>query len=166
MHARLRRRWIRQAFDAHGARLLAYLHRMVGADAARDIVQQTFLKLWEIDPPPDADHLAPWLFTVSRRAAIDLRRKESRMHLHHAAIRAVPPPHDAAQTLEIRVEARQLLDRLAALPDAEREVLRLRFEGGLSYREIADVTGKPIGTVGSLMHTGIRALRRAVGEEA
>lgn len=88
------------------------------------------------------------------------------MHLHHAAIRAVPPPHDAAQTLESRVEARQLLDRLAALPDAEREVLRLRFEGGLSYREIADVTGKPIGTVGSLMHTGIRALRRAVGKEA
>lgn len=152
-----KRAWIRAAFDAHGSRLLRYVGRMVGDEPARDIVQQTFLKLWEVDPPPDADHLAPWLYTVCRRAAIDLHRKESRMHTHHAQLRAVPDR--APPVIEQKVEASRILDRLDALPEAQREVLRLRFQGGLAYREIAEVTGRTVGSVSGLMHSGIRALR-------
>lgn len=154
------RRWIRAAFDAHGAALLRYVARMVGEEPARDIVQQTFLKLWEVDPPPAPDHLAPWLYTVCRRAAIDLHRKESRMHTHHAQLRAIPDR--APPIAEARVEASRILDRLDALPEAQQEVLRLRFQEGLGYREIADVTGRTIGSVSGLMHSGIRALRAAL----
>lgn len=155
-----RQRLIQEAFDAHGSRLLRYVARLAGEEAARDIVQQTFLKLWEVDPPPDPDHLAPWLYTVCRRAAIDLHRKESRMNAHQAQLRAVPPP--VAVATERKVEARRLIDRLDALPEAQREVLRLRFQGGLAYREIAEVTGRTVGSVSGLMHAGIRALRASL----
>ena len=164
MKRTMRRRWIRTAFDAHATRLLRYVARLVGEEAARDIVQQTFMKLWEVDPPPVGDHLAPWLYTVCRRSAIDLRRKESRMLAHQAELRVAPPP--TGVTVETKVEANQILAMLDSLPEGEREVLRLRFASGMAYREIAEVTGKPIGTVGALMHRGIRALRRAVGEES
>lgn len=168
MKRSMRRRWISTAFDAHATRLLRYVARLVGEEAARDVVQQTFMKLWEVDPPPVGDHLAPWLYTVCRRSAIDLRRKESRMLAHQAELRVAPPPSATPQRTqaETKVEANQILAMLELLPEGEREVLRLRFASGLAYREIAEVTGKPIGTVGALMHRGIRALRRAVGEES
>ncbi len=161
MNARMRARWIRAALEAHGDRLLRYAARVVGAERAQDVVQHTFMKLWEVDPPPTEDHLAPWLYTVCRRAAIDVHRKESRMQPQSAARLVAHEPR-----AETRAEASRVMGRIDALPEPQREVLRLRFQGGLAYKEIAEVVGKPIGTVSYLMHTGIRALRAEMGERS
>ena len=65
-----------------------------------------------------------------------------------------PPEHaERADT------AAALLAMLDDLPENQREVLHLKFAGGLSYREIADVTGLSVPNVGFLIHRGVTALR-------
>ncbi|MCH6551143.1 MAG: sigma-70 family RNA polymerase sigma factor, partial [Planctomycetes bacterium] len=52
-----------------------------------------------------------------------------------------------------------LLRALDALPKRQQEVIRLKFQAGLSYRDIGDVVGSSAGNVGVLIHTGLKALR-------
>lgn len=147
-----------------GTPLLRYAARVLGdPERARDVVQQVFLKLWQAEPTPVGDHLAPWLYTVCRNAAIDVRRKEARMDVGSARLEAVP---DRAASPEMAAEVGLALRALGQLPEKQQEVLRLKFEHGLGYREIAAVTGHPVGTVGYLIHEGLKTLRGALGGEA
>lgn len=57
-----------------------------------------------------------------------------------------------------------LLACVSRLPDAQREVVRLKFQQQMSYQEIAEVTGKTVNTVGVLLHTAMHSLRRVLSE--
>jgi RNA polymerase sigma-70 factor (ECF subfamily) len=61
--------------------------------------------------------------------------------------------------VEAREAAQEVLERLAALPASQREVLRLKFQEELSYRDISVVTGLTVNHVGVLIHQGLKALR-------
>lgn len=56
-------------------------------------------------------------------------------------------------------DADRLAAALANLPDNQREVLRLKFQSGFSYKQIAEITGHSVSNVGFLIHRGISALR-------
>src|SRR5436189_2042695 len=73
--------WIRQAVDRFEGPLTLYAARLLGGDVerARDVVQDTFLRLWESDRASVDGHLAQWLYRVCRNRALDVRRKERRM---------------------------------------------------------------------------------------
>ncbi len=121
-----------------------------------DVVQQTFTKAWQashtVDPSRD---LAPWLYAIARRTAIDAVRYERRPTRGDHAPEADAPV--GAPTMEQTWEAFQVRQALDVLPDDERTVLLLNHVGGLSHSEIADRLGVPVGTVKSRSH---RALRR------
>ena len=155
-------RWIREAVRRFEAPLTLYAARLLGdPDRARDVVQDTFLRLCgqaqgEIEP-----RLAEWLYTVCRNRALDVRKKESRMApLTEAGAAALPaatvPAGDAAAT---RDAASQAVRELGGLPSNQQEVLRLKFQHGLSYKEISGVTGLTVTNVGFLIHTGLKTLR-------
>ena len=55
--------------------------------------------------------------------------------------------------------AEQVLGWLDRLPDNQREVIRLKFQNGLKYRQIAEITGQSVNYVGFLIHKGIKSLR-------
>lgn len=59
-------------------------------------------------------------------------------------------------------EVREALERLSG---NQREVVLLKFEQGLSYREISEVTGLKEGNVGFLIHTGLKKLREHLPED-
>ena len=71
----------------------------------------------------------------------------------------LPPPEQAEQT-EL---ASHVLELLALLPENQQEVIRLKFQQGLSYKEISTVTGLSVTNVGFLMHTGLKRLRKWAG---
>ena len=72
--------WIKAAMAEHEGALLRYANHFVhDFDTARDIVQDTFLKLCRQDQDTIGPKLVKWLFTVCRNRAIDIKRKESRM---------------------------------------------------------------------------------------
>jgi RNA polymerase sigma-70 factor (ECF subfamily) len=67
---------------------------------------------------------------------------------------------------ELRESLRQLLQLVQGLPPAQREVVQLKFEQGLSYREISEVTGHSVSYVGNLIHQAVRALRERLSRSA
>ena len=158
------RQWIRDALERWEGPLVAYARRITGdLERARDAVQDTFLKLCTRDRAEVQGHLAEWLFTVCRNQALDLVRKERPMtSLEHGPEETRPAgrgdgdPAEAAAERESSDRALVLLD---ALPERQRDALRLKFQGGLSYKEIAKVMDTSIGNVGYLIHVGLAALR-------
>ncbi|MFO0749633.1 MAG: sigma-70 family RNA polymerase sigma factor [Myxococcota bacterium] len=164
-----RRAWIQAALAQHERALTVYATRLLGElERARDVVQETFLRLWEADRQEVGDHVAAWLFTVCRHRALDVLKKERRM-LPVPNPRPAHPP-DSGQTPfdAVLQEERQglALKALERLPERQRELVRLKFQAGLSYDEIARVTGLTTSNVGYLLHTALKAVRSHLGSES
>ena len=153
--------WIEPILERFERPLLQYAVSIAGnVESARDVVQDTFLRLAQ-HGPLQPDRLAPWLFTVCRNRAIDLKRKENRIiamnDAHQELTSNEPDPADRLEAKENTTHLNRLLQRL---PENQREVLRLRFQCDLSYREISEITQLAEGNVGFLLHTGIKSLRQ------
>lgn len=117
---------------------------------ATDAVQETFVRAWRAAANYDPRReLAPWLYVIARRVAIDIYR--SRRHLA-----AGPPDDDAIVTLppelETIWEAYQVRVAVDRLPPEEREVVRLSHFEQFTHLEIAARLDIPVGTVKSRSH--------------
>lgn len=148
----------RSAFERYEQPLIRYAMRIVhDRERARDIVQDTFLRMYESDVSADDPRLGSWLFTVCRNRAIDVRRREGRLSsLEHSPEVSVDArgEHDRAVN-----EVFDLVDDLE-LPAKKATVLELRYRQGQSYRQIADATGMTVSHVGVVIHDCIRMLRK------
>jgi len=157
------RTWIGTVLDQFEGPLIGYAVRITGdADLARDVVQETFLRLCGESPADLNGCLGPWLFTVCRNRAFDVRKKERRLTAVCDAgldVTAEAPGADPSAAAERRESSGRIVRLLAALPENQQEVIHLRFQGALSYKEIAAVTGLSVTNVGYLIHTAIAALR-------
>jgi RNA polymerase sigma factor (sigma-70 family) len=160
--------WLRSVVDGYEGPLIRYAARITGdVDRARDVVQDTFLRLCEQDRQELDGRLAEWLYTVCRRRAIDVKRREHRMRatlpeeLDRCACNA--PSTDALERDETHAVVLAVLGRL---PENQQEVVRLKFQSGLSYREIAAVTGLSVTNVGYLLHVALKKVRGEMLGEA
>lgn len=142
--------------------LTQYAQRITGCrERARDVVQDTFLRFGQLAPGALGGEPAKWLFTVCRHRALDLCRKEHRMtYLDPADTENEPSPEPGPSDALARKEAAGFLLRiLEKLPPRQQEVIQLKFQNGLSYQEISEVTQLSVSNVGFLIHKGIKALR-------
>jgi len=145
--------------------LLRYATRLLhDADAAQDVVQETFIRFFRRRPDngmSDESRLRQWLYRTAHNAAIDrIRAEERRRRLYerHALECDPSAPPAAPAALDDAERKAVVLRCLHRLDPSEREVLILRLQEGLSYREIAQATGRRVGTVGCLLHTATRKL--------
>lgn len=161
--------WFHAALERFERPLTRYAFVITGdLERARDVVQDTFLRLCRQNPAELDGHVAPWLFKVCRNRALDVRKKEARtlaLEEHEAESRESPDPLPS-ETLERREGKTRVLALLRTLPENQREVIRLKFQNELSYREISDVTGLSVANVGYLLHRGLRSLRERLLREA
>jgi RNA polymerase sigma factor (sigma-70 family) len=159
-----RREWIGSAIDQYQGRLIRFASRITGdVESARDVVQDTFLRLCREDLDRVRDHLPAWLFRVCRNRALDVRKKERPLQAlddDDGTAAEEEPGTDPHARLEKGDDARRLLAAVGTLPAAQQEALRLRFQEELSYKEISAVTGHSVGSVGFLIHAGIKQLRQ------
>lgn len=151
--------WIRGAMEQFSRPLTLYtLHLLGNLEQARDVVQETFIKLCGQPRAAVEPKLKPWLYLVCRNGALDVLKKENRMtpltDAHEPAL--APPTADEDH-------AAGILTALEALPVNQREVIRLKFLHGHSYREISQLTSLSESNVGFLIHTGLKTLRRRLG---
>jgi RNA polymerase sigma-70 factor (ECF subfamily) len=129
---------------------------------AEDATQETFLRAWRAAATYDPDReLAPWLFTIARRTAIDVHRREARPTQgghgeEQDVVVQMPGIERAYQTWEVRTA-------LEELPAEERTVVRMSHFDEMTHREIAEALDVPVGTVKSRSH---RAHRRLAGRLA
>lgn len=153
---------VAEAQVLHENSLMAYARSLLrDVERARDVVQDTCLKLHQQDPVTIQDTLKPWLFRVCRNRAFDVLKKERRMtSIDSQFLESIecdaPSPAQSAQRKETH---EHLLDLVESLAPNQREVIRLRFQGDLSYQEIADITQLSVSKVGFLLHTALKNLR-------
>ena len=154
-------RWIVEALELHQGSLIRYARWILSdLESAREVVQETFLRLCKEDPARVEGHLAQWLFTVCRNLAFDARKKEARMTPLGDTEIAVAPDLDERRT------ASQVFQLVETLPKNQREVIYLKFQCDLSYKEISDITRLSVTNVGFLIHSAVRAIRKQMLPEA
>ena len=141
----------------------AYLFQVVLAvlgqrEDAEDVTSDVFLKLWENPPSytPGNGHRG-YLATIARNRAVDRLRKESRTiavdMTEEADLGSVPSSEEEIVN-EIAVE-----EVLAMMSPAEREIVSMKHLMGLTFKEIAEATGKPQGTVAWIYRECIKKIR-------
>ena len=111
-------------------------------------------------------HLAEWLFTVCRNRALDLRRRERRMTLLTEDQDTEARNSSPELTVENRDAAGRVMRLLEGLSENLQTVIRLKFQNGLSYREISEVTGLTVSNVGFLIHRGLKTIRERMRESS
>ncbi|NNC89925.1 MAG: sigma-70 family RNA polymerase sigma factor [Akkermansiaceae bacterium] len=142
--------------------LVAYAMGFVhDLERARDVVQDTFIRLYQQDRSKVERSLKAWLFTVCRNRALDVLRKEKRMvelsDERLAGLESEAAGPGVRADWDERVG--QVMKALERLSENQREVIRLKFQQGLSYKEISALTGLTTGNVGFQLHAGLKRLR-------
>jgi len=157
-----REQFIEKALAEYESPLIGYAASILhDLDRARDVVQDTFIRLCQQDPTKLRENVKTWLFTVCRNRSLDVLRKEKRVQpLDEVRWQRVAgtglQPDEQADRDEQMARVMRCLDRLST---NQREVILLKFQQGLSYQEIVEVTGLTSGNVGFLIHTGLKRLR-------
>jgi len=160
--------WVKEVLDRYEGPLVRYATHLTGnRDHARDVVQETFLRLCRTGQGKIGEHTAGWLYMVCRNLALDHVRKEQRMApWDEAAAMNLPgresPPSEEAERAEVRSSLDQLL---ATLPKNQQEVIRLKFQDSMSYKDISRITGLSVSNVGYLLHVGLKSIRERLASE-
>ena len=138
---------------------------------AEDVVQDAYLRAFRAFDDLRGDDIRPWLLTIVRHAAYAMVKARRRSNLIPLDVGAAEPDGAAwsrdiateeptAEQAMVSAGERALVHAaLADLPVAYREVVTLREIEGLSYREIAEITGTVVGTVMSRLARGRKELR-------
>ena len=160
--AETREQFVQRALDEFEGPLVGYANGILhDLDRARDVVQDTFIRLCQQDLGKVRDGLKTWLFTVCRNRALDVLRKERRAALvdDEQLGRMPAPGASPAWQADQRERMDQLMRCLGRLTENQREVILLKFQQGMSYQEISEVTGLGTGNIGFLIHVGLKRLR-------
>ncbi|MCS1410935.1 MAG: ECF RNA polymerase sigma factor SigW [Verrucomicrobia subdivision 3 bacterium] len=145
--------------------LIRTAYRVTGnLEVAREVAQDTFMRLCRQDRQLVNGHLSSWLFTVCRNRALDVCKKERRLQpvggeeLWFPDSRQKSPAENAARQESLD----QVQEMIRELAPREQEVVRLKFECGMSYREIGDALELSESNVGFILHTAIRKVRKRI----
>jgi RNA polymerase sigma factor (sigma-70 family) len=157
-------------FDRHARVLYRYLVRRIGPDEADTTLGEVFRVAFEKRSTYDCERAdaRPWLYGIATNLVAKHRRGEARRI--HATARLVtqrPPVDESGERVEAAIDAGELWPRVAdaitALPEEERDALLLFVWEGLSYEQISDALGVPVGTVRSRLNRARMRLRELRG---
>lgn len=150
-----------RSWERDGPRVAAYARRHVATDDVHDVVAETFLQAWRrwdvVPQPPIA-----WLVGTARKVVANhLRSKGRRSALHERLVLLDAVALSAADTGLLATDRMAALERLAALPEEQREALLLVAWDGLTPGQAADVLGVRTGTLRVRTHRARKALESA-----
>jgi RNA polymerase sigma-70 factor (ECF subfamily) len=152
----------------HRPAVMGFARRLVGDGRAEEVAQEVFLRLWQRADRFDAGRgtLRAFLLALTHGRALDVARADAARSRREArqAHHRVPTSDEIEPVVEARTVADAVRRALAALPDAEREVVELAYFGGHSYRAVATMLGLPEGTVKGRIRAGLMKLRTALDE--
>ena len=156
-------------YDAYVARLYRYCLTRVGDETeAEDLAEEIFVKVlgaidrFEWRPTPDGQRIpfGAWLFRIARNEVASFQRRAAarpaRAELSEQIRDLRRGPHELTES---KLQIEEVFEAVRELPEAQREVILLRFASGLSVAETAAALGKNVPNVKVLQHKGVRRLR-------
>lgn len=159
-------------YDRHGQILFGVLLRILRSRTdAEDVLQETFLQIWQRASSFDANRgrALSWLVLLARSRALDrLRSRGTRDRVtHEMTVEPGGSPSEPSAAPLPNVDAHIVRRALSEISEAQREALQLAYFEGLSQTEIAERLGKPLGTVKTHTRLGLIRLRDLLrdGEE-
>src|SRR4051794_9089475 len=156
----------RRLYRTYGDELYGFaLSRLGDRGLAEEVVQEVFTRVWRNADSFDATRgsVRTWLYGIARNAVIDCERHRARrppLMRYEAEV----DDDRVSEPIEQALLRWQLQSAFARLSPEHREVLRLGHFGGLSVKEIAEVTGLAPGTVKSRTYYALQSLRLALDE--
>lgn len=153
---------IRAVYRAYGGLVFSVAYKVLGnRGMAEDASQQAFLQAWRAAGTYDpARPLGAWLSSIARRTAIDVFRRERRhlgaRDIDDAESELISMPPSVEQIYDVA----EVRHAVAALPDDDRELIRMQHFDELTHTEIATKLAIPVGTVKS---RSFRAHKRLAG---
>lgn len=146
--------------DSHSDAVYRFiLHNLKDKDDARDVVQDTYEKLWMNHEGVNFEKAKSYIFTTAYRTMVDKIRRGSkmvRMEEHH---------QDRSMHSEQYTDLKKVLrEALDTLPEIQRSVIMLRDYEGYSYQEIGDITGLNESQVKVYIYRARVALKEYIGD--
>jgi len=154
--------------------LYGFLVKSTGSrEDAEDLFQDTWVRLLGALPRyEERQQFKSLLFTVASRLAIDQSRRRGRyreepMDEGEDWAERLPAGETASPEVQLERSGREEALRAAIdrLPDPQRQVVLLRLEADMSFQEIAEAQGAPLGTVLPRMHRAVKSIRRYIREK-
>jgi RNA polymerase sigma-70 factor, ECF subfamily len=159
-----------ELYDRYGRLAYSLIVRVVRDGAlAEDLVQETFLRVWNRAQGFDAQRgaIGPWLLAVARNRAIDYLRSAGGRERNALELEEVDHPSlytDMERDILASDKARMIRAALEKLAPKQREVIELAYFEGLTQTEMAERMGQPLGTVKTWVRTALKNLREEFGE--
>ncbi|MBA3689458.1 MAG: sigma-70 family RNA polymerase sigma factor [Chloroflexi bacterium] len=159
-----------EVYDQHASAAMAVALRIVAdREQAEDLVHDAFVAIWQkIDRfDPARGSLRSWIMTIVRNLAIDrLRGARPSIEIGEADERSMlrSSPNPTWDGALARLGAAQLRTALDGLPTEQRKAIELAYFGGRTYREIATLTGVPLGTANGRLRLALVRLRQSLGQ--
>jgi RNA polymerase sigma-70 factor, ECF subfamily len=150
---------LEELYDRYARRIYGLGLRLLDDPGlAEDLVQETFVRLWRSAARFDSTKgtVRTFLFTLARRAAVDLWRRGRRHSASSGEWTEPAVDEHAFEELLIGLDVRAALD---GLNPKHREVLELHFDCGLTQRQISELLAIPLGTVKTRTYHALRALK-------
>ena len=146
-------------FEAHRREVYKIARAVTGdAEAAKDALQETFLKVHEGLPRwRGTSTLRTWIFRIAVRAAIDQRRRAARHSSRRAE--ALEPTYDPSLQLDAAAALRRVQELAERLPGQQGLILRLRLLGDMTNPDIAEAMGLSAANVRMQLSKAVRRLR-------
>lgn len=134
---------------------------------AEEVTQEVFIQIWGQADRFDGSRgsVRSWIATIAHRRAVDTVRRTQSSSEREAALPVDGPNPDIAEEviqLDERARVRTAMQSLTAL---QREAIELAYFEGLTYREVAERLGTPLGTVKTRMRDGLMRIRGTMENE-
>jgi len=156
-------------YDRYGRLVYSLILRIVrDSGIAEDLVQETFLRVWNRAQGLDAQKgsVGPWLLAVARNRAIDYLRSAGGRERNALEFEETDHPAlycDMEQDLLTSDQARRVKTAIERLSPHLRQVIELAYFEGLSQSEMAERLGQPLGTVKTWVRAALKNLRDQLG---
>jgi len=162
----LRARRFARVIDEYQGSLLRYVGRMIGYrdGQSEDIVQECFLRLhrvWGDAAKPAIVNVRSWLFRVAHNLTMDVIRKRKRHRTMQENITGHTPMTNEISVLGRITQCEAAAAALSAvdlLPDEQKQVLLMKVIEGMTFRQIARMTGLSLGSVNNRLNQALVAL--------
>lgn len=154
--------WFQATIRDQQGNLIRYTQKIVCDEStAKDVVQDGFIKLWGQSYPESVDIVPPWLYRVCRNLAIDSYRKNKK----YSSLAEIENHFEFLSSEEEKLMNKEVFLALQSLPKKSCEVMILMFQEGLSYKEIAEVTGLTVSNVGVILHQSLKIIKQKINAE-